>query len=353
MATEGYLREFELTYKKWEELDLEKVYRNELGTASFSDISPLLNLLLAKLAMVNDIKGNLGDSLIQQIVNSYNVIYDQLNALTKYDEAEFVNNKSSVREIVKAYNEEILNWWPQVAALLKENTVTEDYDNLVKELKNLSQKSEQDAKIIEDLKTKLTFDVETFEKRYNEQFQKAELINQQEIFSKQANEHKNRAWRWSVGIGISSLILAISLYVIFKSFCFESSCYSKIGKINYNSVCEDCNRVILYLEVAKALLYRLFLISFIVYVVNFCVRNYNACMHNYTVNSHKANSLSAALVLIDRVKTQEGNDNIMSQAANAIFSHQPTGYNNKDPENLSMGVIDKIVEKANIPKGET
>jgi hypothetical protein len=69
-------------------------------------------------------------------------------------------------------------------------------------------------------------------------------------------------------------------------------------------------------------------------------------MHNYTVNKQKANSLSAAIILLEKSKTDIGNDNLMLQAATAIFSHQPTSYNSNDPENMVTAITEKIIDKS-------
>ncbi|KOP37778.1 hypothetical protein DBB36_21930 [Flavobacterium sp. WLB] len=70
-------------------------------------------------------------------------------------------------------------------------------------------------------------------------------------------------------------------------------------------------------------------------------------MHNYTVNKHKANSLDASIRLLERLYSEKAKDEVLTNAANAIFSHQPTGYSNKDPENLQSTITEKVFEKIN------
>lgn len=351
MATQGHISQFDLTIENWKKINFSQVYREELGTASFKHVKILIDDLENKLYRIDLIKNSVGDNLLAQIYNTYNSIISQLQSLVTYDETQFVSQKSSVETSIRGLNEELLNWWPQILALLNDNSQNTNVDELISQLKSLSEKSEKDANIIESLKTKLTTDLNTFENRYKDQFTRAELMKQQDIFSIQASDYKTKANFWSKLIIATSLILVVSLWIVFKYFCFELSCFDKICDVNYDSLAKNANETILYLEIFKSVAYRLFIISFIVYLINFCVKNYNASMHNYTVNSHKANSLSAAIILIDRARTDEGNDNIMTQAANSIFSHQPTGYNNKNPENAKSSLSEKIFEKINpIPK---
>lgn len=306
-----------------------------------------LDDLTSKFNRTDQVKEKIGDALLAQVYNVYKQIIAKLNQVINYDNGQFVSNKATIETQINAQYEQLLNHWPQVVAIINDTSENQDASELLTELNKLSEKSEADAKEIEDLKTRLSSELKDFEKKYKDQFKRAELVNQREIFSIQASDYDKTAFRWLIGVIISSLLLLIILWLVFKNFCFDLTCYSNISEIDYNQIDSSGNKTILYLEIFKAVAYRLFLISFVLYLVNFCVKNYNANKHNQTVNSQKANSLNAALVLLERAKTDEGNDNIMTQAASAIFSHQPTGYNKKDPENISKSITEKVIEKVN------
>ncbi|UJH69075.1 hypothetical protein [Allomuricauda sp. SCSIO 65647] len=347
MATEGHIDQFSAQLKAWSELELKKVYREDLGTVSLINLKTLIEDLTNKIKRTDTVKDKLGDSLLSSVYNIYRQITAYLNQLVGYNNEQFVSNKTTLENQIKNQYQQLLNHWPQVVAIINDTSETADATELLKELDELSKKSEQDAKEIEDLKTRLTSELSDFEKRYREQFQRAELVNQREIFSIQSNKYNSTAKYWLYGIIGSTIFLIIMLWVVFRNFCFDISCYQSISEIDYSKIDPGGNGMILYLEIFKSVAYRIFLISFIVYAVSFCVRNYNANKHNFTVNAQKANSLNAALVLLERAKTDDGNDNIMIQAASAIFSHQPTGYNKKDPENIGNSITEKIIEKVN------
>jgi hypothetical protein len=347
MATQGHLDQFNINLKAWKELDYEKIYREDLGTESFINIKTLIDDLTTKISRTDQVKEKIGDSLLSQVYNVYKQIIAQLNAVINYSNGQFVSNKNTIENQINAQYEQLLNHWPQVVAIINDTAENQDASEILKELDKRTKKSEIDAKEIEDLKTRLSAELQDFEKKYKDQFKRAELVNQREIFSIQSSDYNKTAFRWLLAVIGSSLILLIVLWLVFKNFCFDLTCYSNISEINYSQIDSSANRTILYLEIFKAIAYRLFIISFVLYIVNFCVKNYNASKHNQTVNSQKANSLNAALVLLERARTDEGNDNIMSQAASAIFSHQPTGYNKKDPENISRSITEKIIEKVN------
>lgn len=347
MATQGHLDQFNINLKAWNELDFDKIYREDLGTESFINIKTLIDDLTLKINRTNQVKEKIGDNLLSQVYNVYKQIIGQLNQVIKYNNGQFVSNKINIENQIIAQYEQLLNHWPQVVAIINDTAENKDVTELLEELDKRTKKSEADAKEIEELKTRLSAELKDFEKKYKDQFKRAEIVNQREIFSIQAADYNSKANRWLYGVIGSSLLLFFILWMVFKNFCFDLSCYVNVSDINYNQIDPSGNRIILYLEIFKAVAYRLFLISFLIYLVSFCVKNYNASKHNQTVNSQKANSLNAALVLLERAKTDDGNDSIMSQAASAIFSHQPTGYNKKDPENVSKSITGKIIEKVN------
>ena len=318
---------------------------------------------------INDVEENIyieklyiewGTTSKQKVSNFINKNLDSNETLLF--QLEKINCKVMAESELKEAIEKLVKFCNRIKELLIKSKDLEDFpkwlelsnykDELFNQIKSLSEKSEKDANIIENLKTKLTSDLNTFESRYKDQFTRAELMKQQDIFSIQASDYKTKSNFWSKLIIATSLFLVFALWIVFNNFCFEFSCFDKICDVNYDSLAKNANEKILYLEIFKSVAYRLFIISFILYLINFCVKNFNASMHNYTVNSHKANSLSAAIILIDKARTDEGNDNIMTQAANSIFSHQSTGYINKNPENLQASFTEKIIDKINpIPKG--
>lgn len=67
-------------------------------------------------------------------------------------------------------------------------------------------------------------------------------------------------------------------------------------------------------------------------------------MHNYIINRHKANSFKSALSLLDTAKSEEGNDKLLIQATQAIFSHQDTGYGKTDFDENNVNIITSLTE---------
>jgi len=248
MATQQHVTNFNNQYKTWS-----KVYRDEMGTVSFKSIKPTITKLDKQIERMLPVISELSNALLEQIGNIIIQITGVLNACASYNEAQFIAQRTSIENQINAHYQTFLNHWPQIVALLKDNEkkTDDDAEKLLDQIKELSNKSEKDAKIIEDLKTKLSSEINDFENRYKEQFQNAEIVNQITVFTSQASKFLEFSKNWLGGIILSCVVLVIMLIVIFKCFCFEVSCFNKIAEINYESICKDCNKTILYLEIWK------------------------------------------------------------------------------------------------------
>ncbi len=216
-----------------------------------------------------------------------------------------------------------------------------------KELERLKERSELLANEIENERTKskkLTEDLENERILQNNRYKelsKIELLKQEEIFVKVADTNRKYSWFWLIAIGITIIILVSLLGKFINDFCVDLACFN-----SQKQMCESCNvDSLLIFELTRSSIYRITVISIVIYFLVFLIKNYNAVMHNYTVNMQKANSFAASFVMINGATTVEGRDNIMSQAAQSIFSHQNTGYVGRDNEPSNPLFIEKVISK--------
>lgn len=362
----GTKRRIDLLNKIKEEINsiaFDRIYREELGNASLKDFEPIVKDLINKLDQIIENADDVGDSTLDQIRTIYNSFISGLRQIVSYDDGQFVSQRNNIINIINNTKEQFLSQWGQIAAILSLKLGKSQQSTLIKELKeeikksknesakitdelrNQNEKVQNDAKIIDDLKTKLQFELENFESRYKDLFTSGEFLAQQDIFRKEADDHKIMAKYWLLGIIGSVIILSLVLIYIFKNFCFDLNCFSIETLSSYNSICKDCGNEILIYEIIKAIVFRLFIISISVYLLVFTIKNYNAHMHNKTINAHKENSFAAALALLNRAETPEGKDQLIIQAALSIFSHQKTGYIGKENEPNNPLFLEKIIEK--------
>ncbi len=355
MATETQITSLRQILNKYITSDLDTIIiREHLGANSLSPLKEKLLELKEKAEKLEQIAENIGGTVLTLITQTYTQLGQQLDRAKTYNDSQFPLQKATIQQQVLNIYEQHLNWWGQIAGLLnatisdieKERLIIETR-KLADDLRNQKDISDSYAKDIENLKANLEQELNIFEDRYKDLLTKAELTKQQIIFNEEAAKNKISTRWWFAAIFIVVAILGGTLYYIFKNFCFEFSCIdvSTIEKYDIAN-CVDCGKTLLLFELAKASIYRLFIISVIIYMLTFCIKNYNAQRHNYIVNTHKSNSLSAAVALLSRAKTNEGNDNIMLQAAQAIFSHQNSGFIGKETEPSSPTIIEKLVNKS-------
>ena len=363
MGTQGTINQLNFIKEQWKKIDVKKVFREELGNASLKEIEPLIKDFEKKLDDIIENAEEVGDSTLNQIRNIYNAIIQQLNQIVKYNDGQYVSQRQTIINNLNSQKEQLLNYWGQIAAITSLKLDKSEQSRLIKELKSEISKSKQesqqianelkqqnervqsDAQSIDELKNKLQFELENFDKRYKDLLTSGEFLAQQEIFNKEADYHKKMSFKWLLGIIGSVIVLTIVLFLIFKNFCFAMDCFSIETLANYKGVCEDCGNQIMWYEIVKSIIFRLFVISICVYLLVFTIKNYNAHMHNKTVNAHKENSFAAAMTLINRAETPEGKDQLIVQAALSIFSHQKTGYIGKENEPNNPLFVEKLIDK--------
>ncbi len=151
---------------------------------------------------------------------------------------------------------------------------------------------------------------------------------------------------------ISGGLTLILIYVLCDSLKFTDSFIEIANKIKKNlggSLPTNNNEIILntiYFSFFKVIFTKILLYSMQIYAIIFCVKNYNAQMHNNIINTHKSNALKSTLSLLNTARSDEGNDKLLVQATQAIFSHQQTGYSSKESEQASPNLVTNVIDSA-------
>lgn len=363
MGTQGRINQLNNIKQQWDKVDIGKFFREELGNASLKEIEPLIMEFDKKLSEIIDNASEVGDTTLDQIKNIYNTILQQLNQAVSYNDGQYVSQRQSIINNLKAQKEQLLIYWGQIAAIinlkldkseqsrllnelkLEISKSKQESQQIADELKQQSKKVQNDAQTIDDLKNKLQFELDNFDERYKDLLTSGEFLAQQEIFNKEAQYHKSMSFKWLLGIFASVTVLVVVLILIFKNFCFALDCFSIEKLTDYKTICDDCGNQIMWYEIVKSIIFRLFVISICVYLLVFTIKNFNAHMHNKTVNAHKENSFAAAMALLNRAETPDGKDQLIVQAALSIFSHQKTGYIGKENEPNNPLFIEKLIDK--------
>ncbi|AUC84835.1 hypothetical protein CW731_05795 [Polaribacter sp. ALD11] len=250
---------------------------------------------------------------------------------------ELNNALSTILEYIELESIEGSNFQSEYKETLKE--IEKERDNIQKEaneIKSLREKlNSEQARISEE------------EKKFNVFKSKLELADKNIDFQLVAKKNRNSAIIWLV-IGIALLIfIIISVHSYSKDFSLVSSVFksedlTQVKPFNENLKSETIN--FYYIIIFKAITLKIFYLSLLIFAVKKCFSNYSSLMHNYIINSHKSNALKSTLSLLDTAKTEDGNDKLLVQATQAIYSHQQTGYEKNKEGSTEKSEINTVIE---------
>lgn len=336
MASLESVRSFDEAFNKWKtEIDVKRALRQEYGSLSLMDLEPTFARFQQQLADTDQIKVDIPTEVMEKISNQLRDIFATCKQLMSLSEGDYSNARTGLRNsLVKLFDVFHMLWLSVVPIIQQLKTGSpQDFIKM----------GEAEIKRLQELRVTQEKEMQELKERFKEVFDVPTLAGEKNRFDTTAAVCIDRARWWFGGIIVSSLMLAAWLIYIGFNFCFELNCYD-IATINrYNATCQSCPENILYFEIIKSILFRLLIVSFLAFLVGLTIRGYNANMHNYTVNKHKANSLDAALYLIGKGSPQSS-DLVINQASSAIFSHQPTGFTSKNPENAGIPLIERVLE---------
>lgn len=164
-------------------------------------------------------------------------------------------------------------------------------------------------------------------------------------FSTVAKESQKEAYIWLGALIFSTIVLSIFLGCFILSG-FEFQNINSTVEKNAELFGKGLGKTLFYLEIAKAIFYRLIVLSICTFIIKICYSNYKAAKHNVIINKHKDNSMKGALGLINSASDEKVKDQILQLAANAVFAHQASGYNDKEVDsNNYSSIVDKVAGK--------
>lgn len=204
---------------------------------------------------------------------------------------------------------------------------------------------EQEKKANEERKIQQQLLIEQ-EEKFNSFKAKLEIADKNFDFQSNALTNKKTAITWAIIAFIFTIVLIILLCI---NITDSSSLIAVTNAIKGGIKIDNTNKsdivtYAIYIGYIKYLVSRFLIYSMIIYAVIFSVKNYNAQMHNHIVNTHKSNAFKSTLSLLNTARSDDGNDKLLIQATQAIFSHQQSGYSGKDSEPNNPNLITNVVE---------
>jgi ElaB/YqjD/DUF883 family membrane-anchored ribosome-binding protein len=230
----------------------------------------------------------------------------------------------------------------------RQKIITDAKKEADKELKKIQAQAEEITKLKNDLQ-KRTESLLLEEEKLDAFKAKLEVADKAVDFQTDSKNNKMNAQIW---IGVIILLIAVLIITICTNLNTQNS-FSDIAirvqgdfqKKNLKINSDVIDKTI-YFTYSKFIFAKLLLYSIMIYGIKFAVKNYNAQMHNFVVNSHKANSFKSTLSLLDIAKSDDGNDKLLVQATQAIFSHQNSGFNANDSDANNSNLITNVIDGA-------
>jgi hypothetical protein len=183
------------------------------------------------------------------------------------------------------------------------------------------------------------------QEKFNNFKTKLEVADKSVDFQINASNNKRNAsvWIWIAATEVLGLMLLL-FFSLDSNDNFINIATDINAQLHQNQkIIDNVAITTLYFSFAKYIFTKLLFYSIIIYSILICIKNYNAQMHNHVINAHKANAFKSTLSILDTAKSDEGNDKILVQATQAIFSHQNTGYQKSDSDN-SPNVVTNVIE---------
>ncbi len=184
------------------------------------------------------------------------------------------------------------------------------------------------------------------EEKFNSFKAKLEIADKNLDFQSNAVSNKKAAIIWAIiALGFTIVLIILLCINISNSSTLISITNSLNDGIKADgNISTEITPIAIYIGYFKYIISRLLLYSMIIYAIVFSVKNYNAQMHNHVINNHKANAFKSTLSLLNTARSDDGNDKLLIQATQAIFSHQQSGYSGKDNEPSNPNLITNVVE---------
>ena len=151
-------------------------------------------------------------------------------------------------------------------------------------------------------------------------------------FKDQSDEHlkDSKTWLWRTG-GLAVLAM-VAMYALFIYPLHPETSFTNSAQTIY------------------AVASRLLVFSVIYFALLWAARNYMAHRHNYIVNKHRQNALSTFETFVKAGGSDQDVKNaILLQAAQSIFTAQPSGYLSKQPVQPPPSNLVEIIKAATSP----
>jgi hypothetical protein len=269
-----------------------------------------------------------GKTQLDQLKNQADATFNLFDSVLKFDpklENAHSTKESLIQQITNAYQAVFNVILPLVGYSLHK---TADFQRLDTDARAALQQIRDDAdKITNDLE-KQKSDAELALESIRSVAAEQGVTQQAIYFKTEADNNETEAGTWKDNtIKVSWLLGA---YAIFSLFLHKIPFIAPVN--TYETV---------QMAVSKVLIFAV--ISFILYLF---AKNFIAFKHNAIVNRHRQNALLTYKALVEAAgDNQQASDAVLIQAASCIYAPQPTGYTSSNADGQGAKSVIELLSK--------
>ena len=281
-----------------------------------------------------------GTVLPPAIQQGINFRLDNLNTVFRYIEQSIEKINTSLLDNI---NQLLLGICSEIKYCI-DNFDNTSVDSLIIRLTDFSSLAQSIKLNIQNTSSIQTIELESILSKYANTVKEIEVNANALDFKHTSIQYKNEAKWWLVGIFcILTILFGVIIWFMYNVW-FDGKIFTEFKNATVGfSNADQSFKIVLFYEIFKKTFIRVLLIMVIIYFLKFAINNYSACAHNKIVNQHKANTLDAAIRILNLTKADdEIRNSILGWASKEIYSHHSTGFlKNEDKMNLS--VLEKCI----------
>lgn len=346
MVTHNYIEEFEKSYRNWV-----LAYNALTKTSNPEKLIEEVNYFDAFVEKVFDYRYKIADDTLLHLSGIYQTLVSIIDNYLRTSKTEqFATNTINLllarKDEMYQFSIPLEKMFLSVGANTKVIELEKSINTATSISNKLKIQFEDSVKNIDGKVKQSTEQLNRISTEMRPLMRVLELAKYSDDFASMSIKNEESANKWLFYLQMSILVF-IFIVGNFVMSAFEFNNINSSVKQNANELYSGIGHSLYFLEIGKAIFYRLIILSIGTFIIKACYTNYRAEKHNCLVNSHKDNSMKGAIGLINSATDESVKDHILQLAASAVFSHQPTGYNDKEVESMGFGerIIEKIIEK--------
>lgn len=340
MAGKQRLDNLKAVAERFAAVDRDGLLRTTLGKASLDkDFGERLDHLQRKLQFALDYGIGVCDQYVDQVVNAFEMIRQQMDAQAKRSDPEYVAQRSPFLGIMDSYTEQLLHPWPafvsaavEMRGFLQDEGIRKEYQKTVDSMRKeadgaLKQVREEASKTIGEARELAT----QIEQRARRTAAHISVEAAQEQFRLAGDHHKSQVTIWAT-LSVLAVVAFFLVALVLERVQFPEAW--KWHTLYYTAI-------------------RVVILGAIAALAALCFRVLRAHMHMREHNFHRQRLANSMAAFVESAVTPEQRDLILGRLVDSIAAFGTSGLLTKEDESIYSPkmVIDAVTRSIAHPTG--